>query len=252
MAARRMGPTTAESGSQLRWAISIALAIGLHAAVALALIVDRFQPPETAEFAGAVQVELTLLPAGATLTRVPVEAPAAAAGEASLATDQPDATETIDRPADRADEAMPAKEAEAAPPAAASDPPSVAAVAATAERAQDRVMDHSAIDRRGIDDRAATQEIETWRKAIVTQIAAKKAYPGEARARREQGTAILVFKIDRLGKVMASRVQKSSGSAQLDGAALSTIANAGTFPAAPPAMAGHEFEFTVPIRYKLR
>jgi protein TonB len=78
-----------------------------------------------------------------------------------------------------------------------------------------------------------------------------KGYPAAARA-HETGTAELAFTLDRNGKVLASRVVRSSGFAALDQETIDTVRRAQPFPPPPPNMSGETFDFTVPIRFNIR
>src|SRR5262249_36013949 len=52
--------------------------------------------------------------------------------------------------------------------------------------------------------------------------------------------------LDRTGKVVASRIARTSGSAALDQETIDTVRRAQPFPSPPPNMPGETFEFTVP------
>ena len=74
--------------------------------------------------------------------------------------------------------------------------------------------------------------------------------PPRRRATRS-GTAQLAFSLDRQGKVTATRIVKSSGSAALDQETLELVRRAQPFPAPPAAMAGAQIDLTVPIRFNM-
>jgi periplasmic protein TonB len=62
----------------------------------------------------------------------------------------------------------------------------------------------------------------------------------------------LTFSLDRQGRVVSSKIAKSSGSSALDEATLELVRRAQPFPAPPPEMAGAEVNLSVPIRYNIR
>jgi protein TonB len=79
-----------------------------------------------------------------------------------------------------------------------------------------------------------------------------KGYPAAAQARHETGVVQIAFTIDRQGKVITSRIARSSRSAALDQETIDTLRRAQPFPLPPANMPGDTFEFTVPIRFKVR
>ena len=99
---------------------------------------------------------------------------------------------------------------------------------------------------------AVQAEIRSWHGQIVAMIERHKGYPAEARARGEKGIAQLAFTLDREGRVLASRVVRSSGSASLDQETMATVRRAQPFPPPPADYPGAKFDFTVPIRFNIR
>jgi protein TonB len=72
--------------------------------------------------------------------------------------------------------------------------------------------------------------VVTWKFKIVARIEEHKRYPEEARVNRQQGVAQLFFSVDRQGRVLESRIVRSSGSSILDDEALAVLRRAGPFP----------------------
>lgn len=60
-----------------------------------------------------------------------------------------------------------------------------------------------------------------------------KDYPPEVKKRKQQGTVVLAFSIDRAGEVLAARIQTSSGYPLLDRAALAMLDRAAPLPPMP-------------------
>jgi protein TonB len=100
--------------------------------------------------------------------------------------------------------------------------------------------------------RPSAAQITTWHRQIALRIERHKGYPAAAQARHETGTARVTFAIDRRGRVTHSRIVDGSGSTALDQETLDTLRRAQPFPAPPANLPGESFEFTVPIRFKVR
>ena len=94
-------------------------------------------------------------------------------------------------------------------------------------------------------------QVTSWHRKIAEQVERHKGYPSAARARRQTGVAEVVFTIDRQGKVVTSRVTRSSGYAALDQETIATVRRAQPFPSPPTNMPGDTFEFRVPIRFNI-
>jgi TonB family protein len=88
--------------------------------------------------------------------------------------------------------------------------------------------------------------IKAWNLQISRQIESKKRYPAAALLRREQGTVVIRFRLDRQGQLVSTRILRTSGIATLDNAGLALVRQAQPFPPPPPLAA---LQFDVPIRY---
>ena len=78
-----------------------------------------------------------------------------------------------------------------------------------------------------------------------------KDYPPEVKKRKQQGTVVLAFSINRAGEVLASRIRTSSGYPLLDRAALDMLARAAPLPPMPDSMSRERLHLAVPIEYSL-
>lgn len=78
-----------------------------------------------------------------------------------------------------------------------------------------------------------------------------KDYPPAVKKKKQQGTVVLAFSIDRSGTVLTSRVQESSGYPLLDQAALDMLARANPLPAMPDSIPRQSLRLAVPIEYSL-
>jgi TonB family protein len=85
---------------------------------------------------------------------------------------------------------------------------------------------------------------------MVARLAKLQRYPTQARG--VQGVASVAFTIDRQGKVVSSKIVKSSGSAVLDAEALDLIKRAVPLPPPPAEIADSDLSFVVPIRFAAR
>jgi periplasmic protein TonB len=100
---------------------------------------------------------------------------------------------------------------------------------------------------RALPDMAET----SWRGLLVARLQSFKRYPSPAVARREQGLVSVSFTMDRTGRVLARRIVKSSGYADLDQEALDMIARAEPLPPFAPSMKENTRGFVLPIRFYL-
>ncbi len=97
-----------------------------------------------------------------------------------------------------------------------------------------------------------SKAVPTWQTQIVALLERNKRYPPSAQSRREQGVAQVFFSLDRQGRVIESRVVRSSGAAALDEEALALLRRAQPFPPPPPELPGERVDLSVPIRFNLK
>lgn len=79
-----------------------------------------------------------------------------------------------------------------------------------------------------------------------------KEYPRRAKRRRQEGTAMLYFVMDRNGKVIEARIEESSGSRLLDTEVMKMIERAQPLPRMPEEMSMAKLELVVPVQFYLR
>jgi protein TonB len=94
--------------------------------------------------------------------------------------------------------------------------------------------------------------VPTWKMHILALLERNKHYPEAAQSRRQEGVAQVFFSIDRQGRVINSRLVRSSGASTLDDEALALLRRAEPFPPPPPELPGARVDLTVPIRFNLR
>ena len=79
-----------------------------------------------------------------------------------------------------------------------------------------------------------------------------KEYPRPSRTRREEGTVLLRFVMERSGRIVSHRIERSSGYPELDRAVEEMLARAEPLPAMPAEMTQARLELVVPVQFALR
>ena len=79
-----------------------------------------------------------------------------------------------------------------------------------------------------------------------------KEYPRRARMRRQEGTALLYFVMDRDGQVLRHRLESSSGHDLLDREVIAMIERAQPLPKLPESIGESRLELVVPVQFFLR
>lgn len=79
-----------------------------------------------------------------------------------------------------------------------------------------------------------------------------KEYPRSARLRRIEGAVLLYFAIDRNGKLLNHRIERSSGYPMLDRETIAMVNRANPLPPIPPDMSRDRLEVVVPVQFSLR
>jgi protein TonB len=231
--------TVADSYDLRRWVLSAAVVVGLHAALVVMLITWHEQVAGD-EGSEAIVVDLAPYTGPSTeskndLAPGPEQQQSTATPDVQPPKPEEKRQETIERPP-----VLPDAEVqlplEVKPPDKPVEQPSPPVPQATSPPRP----------------RPSAAQVASWHRRIAMQVERHKGYPASARARHETGTAELAFTLDRTGKVVASHIARTSGSAALDRETIDTVRRAQPFPSPPPNMAGETFEFTVPIRFNIR
>jgi len=89
-----------------------------------------------------------------------------------------------------------------------------------------------------------------YRSLLSTWLESHKRYPESARARGEEGRAVLRFRVDRSGRVLNYALAASTGFADLD-AAIDGMMRGATLPPFPADMAAWDVEVSVTVRFSL-
>jgi len=89
-----------------------------------------------------------------------------------------------------------------------------------------------------------------YRSLLSAWLESHKRYPESARARGEEGRAVLRFRVDRSGRVLNYALAASTGFADLD-ATIDGMMRGATLPPFPADMAPSDVEVTVTVRFSL-
>jgi protein TonB len=92
----------------------------------------------------------------------------------------------------------------------------------------------------------------SWQGLLLGQLQRYKRYPKAAKEMHQEGTAYLRFSMNREGKVLSARLQKSAGSSWLDEETLAMIRRAEPLPTPPDEVPGNIIELVVPVQFLLK
>lgn len=261
------------SGARLgRWGIAAALMVSLHAGAAALAVVNWPEDDTVAEPSGSFMVELSpmpvappaeklnlaigvrsdeaapsVTPTGEVTEKSEVEtekvepSPLAPAPEVVLPKPRP-----IEEKDEKVEEEDPRPEQKAVTTTSAasqemSAPPPVEAPPAPI----------AAAPRAGVPAKPSEAAM-SWHKSLVYHLNHHKKYPHEARRNGAQGVVSVSFTIDRSGKVIRTRLDKSSGNDLLDEEAIAVLNRASPFPAPPPDVPNLTINLELPIQFRIR
>lgn len=100
--------------------------------------------------------------------------------------------------------------------------------------------------------RMASNAADTWEGRVLAQLAKNRRYPRSAQAWRQQGVPYVRIVMDREGKVLSSRLERSCGFPDLDREAVALPKRASPLPKPPDDRPGHTLELVVPVEFLLR
>jgi periplasmic protein TonB len=220
----------------IRWAVAAAVVLGIHAG-AVAFYAAWHQPEEIGDDAAIVTVEFAPIDS----TPDAVERDVAPAPETMIESRPVPEEKKEERPPEQVTMEPLPDETPAMVPEPVIKPPEKVEEArppapVTAQKAK-----------------GGAPHIEpSWQSSLVRHLQRYKRYPSEAQARSEQGMVLLSFSIDRTGHVLAHRIARSSGFADLDAEVMAMIMRAEPLPAFPASMTEVRLDLTVPIRFSLQ
>jgi len=96
--------------------------------------------------------------------------------------------------------------------------------------------------------RAASNAVATWEGQVLAALEKKRRYPPAAQLRRQQGVAHVRFRMERGGKVLWARLERSSGFVELDRAAVEAPKRAQPLPPIPNDRPD-QLELVVPVEF---
>lgn len=142
----------------------------------------------------------------------------------------------------------PPSQQEAAKPAAsaseAAAPAGAKAMTATAARPPAGSANADSVQAHAGTSNSYAARVRAW-------LESNKTYPKAARMRKQQGTARLIFVIDRAGHVLDCRLVGPTGYAALDQEALAMVSRSDPFPAPPHTVKGERIELEAPVEFSL-
>jgi protein TonB len=92
----------------------------------------------------------------------------------------------------------------------------------------------------------------SWSARLFSHLARHKRYPAEAQQRRQEGTPLVRITMDHGGRVLAARLERSSGVPLLDAEALALVQRAAPLPPLPDDVAASTIEVVVPLSFRIR
>lgn len=92
----------------------------------------------------------------------------------------------------------------------------------------------------------------SWQKSLLLQLDRNKRYPSAARQLQLGGVVTVSFVIDRQGRVLSSRIAKSSGAEALDKEALDVLMRSSPLPPPPGDVGGETLSLSMPIQFRFQ
>jgi periplasmic protein TonB len=240
----------------VRWATCAVVAAAAHGLLAAAVLARSDEVSD----AGSPVVMVELAPIAAAPSQMPSDQAPAPQVQNESEQRMPEEVEHKEKPPEEQVEETPARDPEVTLPQRVPDPPKQEQEAKVEQKAQDE--SHAAAPQNapvtaalpaapapGQDEERSAVAMATWDRALSVRLEAVKRYP--ARAHGERGIAHVVFRLDRNGHVLSSRITQSSGSAVLDEDALATIKRAEPLPAPPSGISDALLTIETAIKYRL-
>ncbi|NKD77153.1 energy transducer TonB [Haematospirillum sp. H1815] len=99
---------------------------------------------------------------------------------------------------------------------------------------------------------SAAAKMSLWHGQILSHLERHKHYPRLAKARYQEGTVVIRFRIARTGDVLSVALEESSGFPLLDQEGLDLVRRASPLPPPPPGTESSVLELVSPIQFYLR
>lgn len=100
--------------------------------------------------------------------------------------------------------------------------------------------------------RATKSQIVSYQSQLMAWLERHKRYPRRAQRRGIEGEALLYVEIARNGKVLDSRIERSSEARILDREVMQMVSRANPLPSVPKDYPGETIAFRVPVRFILQ
>jgi len=100
--------------------------------------------------------------------------------------------------------------------------------------------------------RGNPDELNAYLARVRKRLAASKKYPPAARAQKLEGVALVVFLLAPDGRVLSSRLARSSGHTVLDEEVMALLRRVSPLPPRPQGLPQDNLSLTVPIQFSLR
>jgi protein TonB len=224
----------------LRWAACFIVVLACHGLAALALLSGSAASSDFDAGAPAIMLDLSEM----------VAAPLMPPNDVEPAPQQPQAQPLPPPPDDR--QMPPEAEAEIAVPEPAVPKPRAPEEERPALPSVAIPLSLSARSSPGAEVQTPRQDVIRWQSALVAHIERFKRYPAEARARGIQGTVQVAFTIDHEGRLLTSRIMRSSGDRALDQETLDVLARAQPMPQPPDRVPDAQLFFAIPVRFSMK
>lgn len=119
------------------------------------------------------------------------------------------------------------------------------AAPATAKVARDT---QDGLLRSTLEARAASDVVEDYRRELFERLLAQRHYPEAALLKHYQGDGSVLFQIDRGGNLLHAAMERSTGRALLDHAAIMQVRRSAPFPQIPPELPD-ELAVAMPLQF---
>lgn len=230
--------------------LSAPVAVALHAALLWGLMLWPSPAPVVQPSPASFAIDLDEPHAAAVPASVPDPAPVPLIPARSVAEPRPVVTPSP-RPLRKPVAPPPVAEAaERHPPASDSpaSPPETAPVAAPAPIPTPTPIPTPAM---AVRPPSPAAEVTRWQGALLAHLERHKRYPRDAQMRRQEGAGAVRFVMDRHGRIVSARLERSTGVESLDKEGLALIERAQPLPL-PPGGTGDQIDLVVPVRFFLR
>jgi periplasmic protein TonB len=254
-----------QKSSRRLWVLAAVIALALHGGGA-ALAIAHLQTDEPADSLGANAIEVGLelasvrreatdLPPGpdtdASTASPQLAEQKAEVKESELPQDKPTDPDEADRLVTPNETKKPKEDDPKIAAVQATASTESVAAEATATPSSDAIPEGTRSVSPAIGTGETAQRVRaTWQKELVAHLDKHKRYPSE---RQQKAAEISVrFTLDRLGHVLDTSIEKSSGDPVFDQAALAMVKRSDPVPVPPPLIADEGLSFTVPVIFRVK